>query len=267
MDVKTLNAKRNNRTALVVFFLIFWVFPMIPPPVDARELKTEFQDVPPKYIKTDMGYEGVCVDIINALQKGLSIHGLSITFPENFTPPKRIRSNLAKGTTDLHCGAARSKARENIFEFSEKPLYSVNTVVVGRANETLDIRSMKDLIRSQANVSSVYGTNTQKFLSSQNGLLLGSVPHESESGLSMVENGRIRFFVYHDIGIFWLIKKLKKESLLKIQPAVLRQYSHWMMYSPHLDQNVKQLVEDELQKLHESGSIKTIMKSYRTDSI
>ena len=267
MDVKTPHANKNNRVVLVFFFLVFGIDPTSPSLAGTQELKTEFQDVQPKYIKTKTGFKGICVDIMEELQKGLNKHGLSIGFPKDFTPPKRIRSNLTEGITDLHCGAARSKAREKIVIFSRQPLYAVKTVVVGKSDETVDIRSMDDLIRSQASVSSVFGTNTQRWLTAQKGLALGSMPQESVGGLSMVENGRIRFFVYHDIGIFWLMKKLRKESLFKVQPAVLRHYSHWMIYSPHLDQSVKQLIEDELQKLHKSGAIKTITDFYRFDFV
>jgi len=259
---KQFGVRAAIQPVLAWLFLLLSVFPTISSLADAQELKTEFQDTQPKYIKTETGFEGVCVDIMHELQKRLSNHGMSIVFPRSFTPPKRIRAHLAEGTTDLHCGAARSKKREKIFGFSKQPLYLVNTVVVGRADETIEIRSIDDLIKSQASVSTVYGTNTHRLLSSQNGLLLGPIPRGPEGGLSMVEKGRTRFFIYHDLAIVWIIKQSGKESLFRIQPAVLRHYSHWMMYSPHLDQSVRQLIEDELQELHKSGASETIMASY-----
>lgn len=265
-DMKTAGyRKAHNHLVSILFALVLGAGAIVPASITAQVLKTEFQDVEPKYIQTASGYSGICVDILEELQKGLNKHDLQIIFPKNFTPPKRIRSNMAAGITDLHCGSARSKAREKMFYFSRQPLYPVNTVVAGRAAEPLEIQSMNDLISSQAVVSSVHETNTHKLLRSQKGLILGPGPRNSMNGLDMLEKERIRFFVYHDLGIFWLIKKTKKESLFRIQPANLRHYAHWMIYSHHLEQSVRQLIENELEKLHNSGVIESIVTRYRPD--
>ncbi|MEN8190510.1 MAG: transporter substrate-binding domain-containing protein [Thermodesulfobacteriota bacterium] len=263
MNVKKHRLRSNYQTTIACFFSVFFTWSAFSTSVAARDIKTEFQDVQPKYIKTETGYAGICVEIIDELRKGLSRYGLNIVSPESFTPPIRIRSHLAEGSFDFHCGAARNKAREKTFGFSEKPLYSISTIVVGRADETLTIHSMDDLVKSQAAVSSVRGTNTAKLLSSRDGLLLGPMPSESESGLAMLKNERIRFFVYHDLGIHWLLKKMDRARIFRIQPAVLRQYSHWMMYSPRLDPDIRQLIEKELERLHNSKVIKEIINRYR----
>ncbi len=208
-----------------------------------QTLTTDFQDVQPKYIRTGNKFNGICIDILKGLNKRLSHYGYIILFPNNFTPIKRIRANLYEGTTDLHCGAARTEEREKTYAFSEKPLYDIKTVMVGRADSPFNIQSMDDLVASKGRLSAVYGTNTHKFISSLNNVTLGPIPKEPFDGLLLVGAGRTDFFVYHDIGIKYMIKMTNKNNSYKIQPYIFRHYQHWMMYSPNLNVKIRKIIE------------------------
>ncbi len=229
-------------------------------------LYTEYQNVKPKYIESDKGIRGICVDILQALNQHLKPYGYVIQQPEQFTPIKRIRANLLEGKTALHCGAAKTKEREKVYTFSEQPLYDINTVMLGIADSPFNIRSLEDLANSKAKLSAVYGTDTHRFIASLKGIKLGPHPKEPEDGLLLVEAGRTDFFVYHDLGLKYMLKELNKKNTYVIQPYVFRHYSHWMIYSPLLDRHIKTIIENELSRLHQSGEIRSIINAYTSSS-
>lgn len=229
-------------------------------------LNTDFQDTQPKFIKTSQGFTGVCVEILQALKQRLEHHDLTIAMPDRFTPIKRIRKKLLSGQTDMYCGFARTEDREKHFGFAETPLYPVQNIGISRAEDQLTLNKLQDLKQQNIKTSTLFGTNTYHYLKDEQKLNMGPSPTAPEEGLALVQAGRTDFFVYHSLGLPWMLKQSPFRDELQLQPVILREYHHWMMLNPNLDKQYQVLINQELNALKQQGILASILHKYtRTD--
>jgi hypothetical protein len=109
---------------------------------DPIYLKTEFQDVPPKFVtERNNSISGISYDIIRMITRDGQVN-----FIYGNKPVPLIRSiwNLERGITEVQVCVQKTPERERSLVFGE-PLYEVKTFAMVRINDRGVIRSLNDL--------------------------------------------------------------------------------------------------------------------------
>lgn len=249
-------------STLAIAFLLLSI-PLSKSHAVKSHLNTDFQDIEPKYIISGDTFSGICVDILRALNNILHSSSVEINFPVKLTPVKRVRLNLRTGSTDLHCGSAKTTEREKKYAFSKKPLYQVKTVILGRIEDNYVFPDIDALIESGARIISVHGTNSHAFLASR-GVAPEPIVLGVEEGLELIRKHRADLLVYHDIGLKFLVTHRDNATEFKIyENIIIRTYYHWMMYHKDLDPETVSIVDSAIDHLIASGQIDYILESYK----
>lgn len=244
---------------LLAFLLLFAV--ALPAQAGERVLAL-FQDSHPKYFLDNPIGQGICGDIYLRLAQRLSEKDIHLELSTHFTPIKRILALIERGEAGMYCGAGRNKAREAKFAYSAEPVYPVANVLVARADDAHVPASFDALAASGDMIGGYYGTSSTTFLMKQPGIKVDDRFVSLEEGLQAVVDGRrIRYFFYHDMGLYYLVKTLGQP--LQVLPTKFRSYSHWMIYSRKLAAPLRGKIDAQLAAMKEAGEIDEILRRYR----
>ena len=222
------------------------------------DLRTEYQDSFPKYIETDHGITGLCMEILREVEQTgqLSVRPMR----QGLTPWPRIQLHLMDGTIDLVVGMKRSPEREALYVFVEPPVYSVNTVVAVRSGDDIAVEGFRDLEGHEVIVP--LGSATA-------GKLKREYPgiHVDEAGdvfscLRKLLRGRGRLVCYHDLGVVGAIRELGIGDQIRVLPVTLDGYHHHIALSKRVPDAVAQTLASAVRELAASGRLRQIQDRY-----
>ncbi len=231
--------------------------------VQGFEISTAYQDTAPKFIMSDDGLvSGICVDIFAALEaQNSEIH---FSWPKYFTPLKRIFYGLQEGSLKVYCGAGFSEDRAKKMLYSDLPLYSVSTLLAISKNNNKVYSSINDL-KSDANLrfTAITSTSTHHLLTK---LGLNMPKHylkTVEQGLGIVLRDEGSVFVYHSLGLKYVLANNKKWQSLKLMPISLRNYQHWMVFNKRIRKEHLDAINSGLKALRDKKIIEKIVLKYQ----
>ena len=246
--------------------IIFLLLIGIPFPVFANEaivLKTAAQDSFPKYYKrSDHKMGGVCVDVIQAIEKVDS--KIKFTGYQEFLPFKRLQTSLEKGQLDVFFGIKKTEKRIGKYVFLDIPLYELNYVIAARTENKIKINSFNDIrsLGEKGKILTVYGTAASRFLHEQGGLLVDSAAKTPLNALKKLIGDRGSFLFYHDLGLQSLIKKEELEQKVRILPGSYSTYYHYTAFSTNIPSETIDRVKIALEELIENGELTRIWRKY-----
>jgi len=244
--------------------LMLWFFfsIAISPEAHSFLVSTAYQETAPKFILDEQGNpSGVCVDIFNAIENESSI--LEFSKPKDYVPIKRIFHNMEKGTVLIYCGAGFNKKRAEKFNYSNIPLYTIKTVLVGSRDIGRDLTSIDDLRKyDDLTFSAIQGTSTYRLLKKLALPLSPQFVWKVDQGMALVARKKGSIFAYHSLGILYVMKN-NKWSGLKVLDVTLREYQHSMLYSKYLPDKYKAEIERTLKILKDNKTIDQIMLMYQ----
>ncbi|MCW8886795.1 MAG: ABC transporter substrate-binding protein [Motiliproteus sp.] len=224
---------------------------------NAYELRTAAQDSPPKYfMEEDQGLmQGLCIDILDALENA----NLRLTFTgqNEFMHTGRIYSALHGGSLDLFCGSGKTPDREGRFDYLPIPLYPVNSVLVGRAGDQVEVNSFSQLhTLENDNVLITYlNSASHRFLTRQQNLNI-EAGSDLRNLFDRLLRGRGRFIFYHDLGLYHFIASHHLQDKVRVLPASLRTYHHYIVLSKKLPLEVRNLLLKTVGQLQQQGQPK-----------
>ena len=95
---------------IVLILIAIFFFTALSFAQEKKELKIEFQDIPPKYLtNSDGSYYGLCYEIMKVIEKK---SGYAFIYPKAVFPIKRIQTDLENGSEDIQLGLTRTPERE-----------------------------------------------------------------------------------------------------------------------------------------------------------
>ncbi len=227
-------------------------------------LKVSYQNSEPKYF-LDSEEKGLCGDIYRRLGERLKKHRIAIDLPKNLTPIKRILSNLEHGREHIFCGAGRNKDREARFIYSTSPVYHVSNVVVTRREDLYNPKSIQDLADTKDLVGVFYGTSSAKFLLKHGTVRVSESHMDLLTALRNVQNLEkitLRYFYYHDLGLFYFLKKYNLSGL-RVVPTKFRTVPQWMLFSKEIPAKVRQTIDAEITAMVKAGEVERIWDRYK----
>lgn len=227
----------------------------------ATELKTEFRDVQPEFIKVNNGlFTGICVELMNLIQKDT---GIKFKYSKDFIPTKRIQSDLEKGIIDVHFGLRKTEDREKKYLFGES-LYSVGYRVVVRKSDSIEIETLEDIKKLGAKgiVLSNFGTGTTDYLENQVKLTVDDGGKTTEANLIKLESNRGRFFIYYNLGLFYELQKSKLKNKIRILPKTFDSYEHYVVFYKKTSPEIIEKINNSIKKLKKTNEWKNIIDEY-----
>ena len=232
---------------------------------EAYRLLAVGHDSAPKYDFSSSVPGGICLDILRSLAETVRDHGISIVLPTKPLPTKRALKDVETGRADIFCGADKTKNRIDRYKFSSQPLYEVSNIVVKRSADIGFPTSYRDLADESFIVGSLHGNASSRILKEQLDALPGARVNDAfktvSDGLDAVEEGRIRNFFYHDLGLLYHLK-MGQRSLAPVKTK-FRSYSHYMLFNQDMPDTVVEALDKGLNDLHNTGQIERILTAYR----
>ncbi|WP_420415415.1 substrate-binding periplasmic protein [Roseibium sp.] len=232
----------------------------------AEEITTFYQDSYPKYIQTDGGFSGLCMDLIAAVETKIGTKIVNKGVPDNaFRPLKRIQVDIEQGNIDVFFCLAKNSKREKLFDYISTPLYEVNHVVAVRSGEHVGIQNLDDIRDlTSATVLTNFGTATERFLNNQIGLTVDATADSLELNLRKLLLGRGEFVYFHDIGLYSTIRQKFPNEELDVLPAKFRSYYHYLVVSKEAPNGLRETLEKAIRELNQDGTLAKIIKKYKS---
>jgi len=248
---------------IFLFLLLFMGIPCSLCAGDLYVLRTAAQESFPKYYKlSENKMGGVCVDIIQAIEKVDS--EIKFTGYQEFLPFKRLQVYLEKGQLDVFFGFKKTEKRTEKYHFLDVPLYEINYVVAVRADNKVKINALNDIrsLGEKGTILTVYGTAASNYLYEQGGLFIDDEAKTPLLALKKLIAQRGNFVFYHDLGLKSLIKKEKLEKQVAILPVSFLTYYHFAAFSKKMSAETIDQVKIAIEKLNENNELSRICSNY-----
>lgn len=234
--------------------------PVVSAPDRGSLLLTEYQDSFPKYIETEDGISGLCMEILREVEEATQLEVRPLR--QGLTPWARIQLHLIEGTIDLVVGMKKSPEREEHYVFIDPPVYAVNTVVAVRSDDGIEVKKFGDLEGKKVLVP--LGSATARKLKRE---FPGTQVDEAGDIFACLQkllHGRGRLVCYHDLGIVGAIRELGLGEQVRVLPVPLDRYHHHIALSRHVPETVAQTLSAAVRELAASGRLEEIRGSYVT---
>lgn len=227
----------------------------------AFSFKTRIQKSFPKYFMSNGNIQGVCSDIIKAVERIIKKKIIGV---DQFMPFKRIQNNLEHNIINIFFCMAKNEIREKKYIFINPPLYEVNHVVAIRKGDKVNIKSFDDIrkLGIDGKILSNFGTATENFLKKQKGLIIDSSAKNLTSNFKKLIAGRGRLVYFHDIGLISTIKKNNLEDRVRILPYSYKKYFHYVVFSKNVKKKYIIKIKQAIKKLKKSGELAKILNKY-----
>ena len=243
---------------LPLLFVLFWTTPLYSQTIS---LKTDFQDTASKVIKDASGkYVGICIDLMNLIEKN---SGFKFIYPKDFSPLKRIEADLGSGDIDVYFALIKNPAREKFASFIE-PLYTIDYILIAKADEKADIKTIDDLktIGKNGKILTVGGSTIVNYIEKTLGLPADSSAATVNQNLSKLLAGRERFMIYQDLSILYEMTKPEYKDKFKIYPLSLQKEELWLVTSKKQPDSTGKSLQAVIKKLKASGDWDKIVSKY-----
>ncbi len=256
------SVRRKSGTRIISILLSIVLFHACPAASETL-LKTAFQESIPKFIENPgrSNHGGICCDIIIELNRRLEDKAVRITFPEGnpFLPWQRTQAYLESGKLDIVVGMAKNRRRLEHYFFSEEPLYTVRSVLARRAGYPFRYRSLTDL--KNRLIIAVQGTKTARML-----LNIPEIKYtlalSPTTAVQMLLAGRGDLLFYHDLGLAYIIRKNGWSDEVILSRSV-EEYDHFVAYSRTVSRPVRHMLDIEIRRMKQDGTMATILNRYR----
>jgi glutamate/aspartate transport system substrate-binding protein len=208
----------------------------------------------PKWIIYDDHVEGICPDIIVALERTeprLRFHG----YGQGRALPA-IEAGLASGEVQAACALQDSSRRRAMARAAGKPLYMVRHLLAGRASDDARVKDIGDLVRLHALVNVAPSSATVERLRTA-GVAVDQSSGDTLVILRKLLAGHGRFIFMDELTLARNLRATGLEDRIRLLP-VLSDEPTWFWVSRKADPQVVRLIEGALARIRASGELERI---------
>lgn len=243
---------RKKLLGLVSALLLCATAGAAPQPVDVRIMAQE--GIAPKWIVYQDHVEGICADIIAALERTeprLRFYG----YNQGRALPA-IEAGLASGGVQAGCALLDSPRRRALADTVGKPLYVIRNRLAGRSDDHVEVRSLGDVARLHALVDVATGSAFAARLR-EAGVAVDESSGDGLVRLRKILAGHGRFTYMDELSLERYIRANRLEDRIRMLP-VLSEEPAWFWVSKKADPRVKRLIDAALGRLQSSGELARI---------
>jgi ABC-type amino acid transport substrate-binding protein len=261
--------QRDSEVAIIKFRGVFCglslVFiALLAYPQSPYELKTEFQDVPPKFVQDGEGYSGISYEVMRLIESK-SLY--AFTFDKRLVSIARVTRNLSNGVTDIQFGLQKTPEREKTMVYGPS-LYTVRIVGVVRIDDNATAASLMELIREKATILTQSGTATAEWLHNIPGIIIDDGARTPEANLEKILTGRGTILIYHDLTVNHILKKPKyagKFRRVELDVDSVRglgSENQYVVYSRKVPKEIREDINRIIEEARMSGELSAITDKY-----
>ena len=213
------------------------------------------ESLPPKWIKHQGKPDGECPSILAALERVEP--RLHFTGSADFRSIPVIENALDTGRIDCACALLDTPQRRQIAVASVQWLYIVRHKVAVAVSDTVEVRTLDDLVRLKAPIATSRGAGYADQLRAL-GLEVDDSNGDNLVNMKKIIAGHGRFFYMNQMTLEWIVRENQLGDKIRILPAVLKEEPVYFWVSKQADPNAVRLVEQALQKIRASGELARI---------
>ena len=191
----------------MILNVLLWVCLLLSIPFSNAEIVFVKQNSSPKYFDSESKQIGLCDEVYLTLQTRLEKLGQGAHIDPTLYPIKRTLGLLLSGKGHVFCGAGRNKEREQLYHYSEKPVYSVSNVLLMHNDDKYIANDYRDLQENKLLIGTYFGTSSSKFLKKLDGIRVLDHFTNLNDAIEQVASKKIPYFYYHDLGLNYLVKQ------------------------------------------------------------
>ncbi len=228
-------------------------------------LKTNLQEVPPKFIMSSDGkISGISYEIMKKIEQN-SIY--KFNYLKELVPINRVIYNLKNGDTDIQFGLQKTAEREKYLVYGSE-LYKIKIVGLIKKSSQIDIKSIEDLKNKNIVILTQYGTAVDTALKKINGLKIDSNAKSLENNMNKLFADRGQIIIYHDLSIYYFLSKPQYRDKFKVIEIdfkgnkELSEVAQYVVFSKKVSLKVIKDINTNIETIKKNGELKKIVNRY-----
>jgi polar amino acid transport system substrate-binding protein len=223
---------------------------------EVHEVRMAAQEtIPPKWIHTQGAPQGICPDILAAVER--TEPRLRFTGTRNSRSLPGIEAGLEAGNLDAACALIPSKRRQSIAVAVGKPVYVVRHLLVVRNGDSAQIRDVRDLAHTGALVTSQRAAVFTDKLKAA-GVRVDDATDDNLVNLRKMLAGHGRFAYVNELTLRHYLRAERLEDKVRVLPAALGTEQAYFWVSRKADPALARLLGTALDQLKASGELDRI---------
>ncbi|MEC5161145.1 MULTISPECIES: substrate-binding periplasmic protein [unclassified Janthinobacterium] len=226
-------------------------------PIQLRVLAQE--SIPPKWVIRGGRMDGLCPDILAAIEKiepRVRFSGYA-----DYRSLPVIEQSLSSGAVGAACALLDTPRRQQIARIVGQPLYSVRHRLAAASAETAMPRNFDELIKLKPLIATPRGASYSEQLRVM-GLAVDDSTGDNMVNLKKVAAGHGRFFYMNELTMGWLLQSDEVRGKVRMLPGVLKEEPIYFWISKKADPAAAAIVERAIDRLHANGEMARIYKRW-----
>jgi polar amino acid transport system substrate-binding protein len=213
----------------------------------------------PYFSRHDSEHLGIMGDIVT---QAADRAGVEVNFRPSM-PWKRILFNLGSGRLDIIAGSLKTQQREKQFQFSNA-VHLAELRVFVRKDRSFKFTQLSDLVGKQGGKVRGMSLGQKADNYAFNNLVIDDLP-SPKSLFQMVESGRVDYGIFYWSTGMQEIERYNLSSIIEVLPTALATEGLYIAFSKSsLCQSQITLLNNEIQKMKDDGSIEPIIQYYHS---
>ncbi|MBA5638669.1 transporter substrate-binding domain-containing protein [Duganella sp. LX20W] len=217
------------------------------------------ESLPPKWINRGDHSEGVCPDILQAIEKAEP--RLHFTGQHEFRSIPVIEQGLESGNVACACALLDTQRRRDIATIVGKPLYMVRHRVAAAANDRVKVDSLEELVKLKPLVNTSRGAGYSDQLRAL-GLKVDDSTSDNVINLKKIIAGHGRFFYMNELSLNWIVRENGLGDQVRLVPGVLKEEPIYFWVSKKVPPATVHLLDQTLLKLRATGELNRIYERW-----
>jgi polar amino acid transport system substrate-binding protein len=211
--------------------------------------------IPPKWIQTRGQPQGICPDILAAIER--TEPRLRFTGTRNSRSLPGIEAGLDAGSLDAACALIPSQRRRRIAVAAGKPVYVVRHLLAVRSTDPARIRDVRDLAHTGALVTSQRAAVFTDKLKAA-GVRVDDATDDNLVNLRKMLAGHGRFAYVNELTLRHYLRAERLEEKVRVLPVALGTEEAYFWVSRKANPTLAGLLGTTLDKLKASGELDRI---------
>lgn len=226
-------------------------------PIMLRVLAQE--SIPPKWLVRDGRMDGLCPDILAAIEK-IEPRVRFVGHDEYRSVPM-IEQSLENGGVGAACALLDTPRRRHIAQIVGAPLYTVRHRLAAAIDETAVPRNFDELVKLKPLINTARGASYSQQLRAL-GLTVDDSTGDNLVNLKKVAAGHGRFFYMNELTMGWLLQSNEVRGKVRMLPTVFKEEAIYFWISKKADPAAAAIVDQAINRLQASGELARIYKRW-----
>lgn len=217
------------------------------------------ESIPPKWIVEDGAVQGLCPDILAAIERVEP--RLRFIGPDRGRSLPMIENALETGRASAACGLLDSPRRRSVAIRSRVTLYDVRHRLAAAAGDQQVVNSFDDLVRLRPLINTARGSAYILQLKAR-GIAVDDSTGDSIVNLRKILHRHGRYTYMNELSLLYFIDKGRLGDKVRILPAVFNEEPVYFWVSHKADPALAPMIDVALARLKVSGELARIYERW-----